>query len=238
MTDDLKARFEQASVDVKGLSKRPSDNDMLASTRSTSRRPRATCPATSPASSTSSARAKYEAWEALQGTSAEGRHAALHRQGPRARRLILVDAPEFRHAAVDRGGLPPGAVRSPAAARAARRRRRASSRPRRPVVAEPARLAAYREVCELPDDGRLPLTYPHVLAGGVHMAMLLHPEFPVRMVGMVHLTNDIELFRPIPATPGWRSIAGSRAAAASRAATSSGWSPRRCGTANWPGGRR
>jgi len=66
------------------------------------------------------------------------------------------------------------------------------------VLADPARLAAYREVCELPDDGLLPLTYPHILAGGVHMAMLLHRDFPVKTVGLVHLTNDIELFAPVP----------------------------------------
>ncbi|MFU8896848.1 MAG: MaoC/PaaZ C-terminal domain-containing protein [Gammaproteobacteria bacterium] len=67
------------------------------------------------------------------------------------------------------------------------------------IQAEPGRLAAYRDVCELPDDGLLPLTYPHILASGVHMAMLLHREFPVRMVGVVHLANDIELFVPLPA---------------------------------------
>jgi len=67
------------------------------------------------------------------------------------------------------------------------------------LVAEPARLAAYGEICQLPDDGQLPLTYPHVLAGGVHMAMLLHREFPIRMVGVVHLANDIELIKPLPA---------------------------------------
>lgn len=68
------------------------------------------------------------------------------------------------------------------------------------VVAEPARLAAYRDACELPDDGHLPLTYPHVLSAGIHMAMLLHRDFPVRMVGLLHLANDIELFRPMPET--------------------------------------
>ena len=67
------------------------------------------------------------------------------------------------------------------------------------VQAAPDRLAAYREVCELPDDGSMPLTYPHVLATGLQMAMLLHPQFPVRMVGLVHLSNDIELLAPLPA---------------------------------------
>lgn len=67
------------------------------------------------------------------------------------------------------------------------------------VIAEPGGLASYQAVCELPDDAHLPLTYPHVLAGGVHMGMMLHPHFPVRMVGLVHLANDIELFTPLPA---------------------------------------
>jgi acyl dehydratase len=66
------------------------------------------------------------------------------------------------------------------------------------LLAEPGRLAAYRDVCQLPDDGFLPLTYPHILSNGVHLAMLLHPAFPLRMVGMVHLANDIELFKPLP----------------------------------------
>jgi acyl dehydratase len=67
------------------------------------------------------------------------------------------------------------------------------------VQAEAGRLAAYQDVCQLPDDGRLPLTYPHILAAGVHMEMLLHRAFPIRMVGMVHIANEIELFKPLPA---------------------------------------
>ena len=67
------------------------------------------------------------------------------------------------------------------------------------MLADPGRLAAYQEVCQLPDDGLMPLTYPHILAGGIHMGMLLHPGFPVKMVGLVHLANEIELFTPLPA---------------------------------------
>lgn len=66
------------------------------------------------------------------------------------------------------------------------------------ALAEPGRLETYREVCQLPDDGCLPLTYPHILANPVHLGMLLHGAFPLRMVGMVHLANDIELFRTLP----------------------------------------
>jgi hypothetical protein len=67
------------------------------------------------------------------------------------------------------------------------------------VQAEAGRLSAYQDVCQLPDDGRLPLTYPHILAAGVHMGMLLHRDFPIRMVGVVHTANEIELFKPLPA---------------------------------------
>lgn len=67
------------------------------------------------------------------------------------------------------------------------------------VQAAPGELQAYRRACALPDDGMLPMTYPHILSGGVHMAMLLHPGFPVKMVGLVHLSNDIELFMALPA---------------------------------------
>lgn len=87
-----------------------------------------------------------------------------------------------------------------------RRPRRLSEEAGRPAIeaevsglrAEPRDLAAYRQVCGLPDLPGLPLTYPHIMAGGVHMAMLLDPAFPVRLLGLVHLANDIELLRPLP----------------------------------------
>ncbi|MEJ2515031.1 MAG: MaoC/PaaZ C-terminal domain-containing protein [Gammaproteobacteria bacterium] len=68
------------------------------------------------------------------------------------------------------------------------------------AVADLAALSRYREVCVLPEDGLLPVAYPHVLTGGLHMAMLLHRAFPVRLPGLVHLANVIEIFEPIPET--------------------------------------
>jgi acyl dehydratase len=65
------------------------------------------------------------------------------------------------------------------------------------VRAHPAALAAYRAVCGCPDDGHLPLAYPHVLAMPAHLAMLTSSIFPVRLPGLVHVANTITRERPI-----------------------------------------
>lgn len=52
-------------------------------------------------------------------------------------------------------------------------------------------LRDYRRVCGFAGDGRLPLTYPHVLAMPLHMAMLTSDAFPVRLLGLVHVRNVI-----------------------------------------------
>ncbi len=44
----------------------------------------------------------------------------------------------------------------------------------------------------------MPPTYPHILATGVHLAMLGSRAFPVRVAGLIHLANRIELLEPIP----------------------------------------
>jgi diazepam-binding inhibitor (GABA receptor modulator, acyl-CoA-binding protein) len=71
MTDDLKARFEQAAADVKGLSQRPSDNDMLALYALYKQATDGDVSGEKPGFFDFVARAKYEAWEALRGTAAE-----------------------------------------------------------------------------------------------------------------------------------------------------------------------
>jgi acyl dehydratase len=58
-------------------------------------------------------------------------------------------------------------------------------------------LARYRAVCAFPADGRLPITYPHVLAAPLHLALLTGPHFPLRPIGLVHLRNRIEALRPV-----------------------------------------
>lgn len=62
---------------------------------------------------------------------------------------------------------------------------------------DPAHLAQYRALCQWKWAG-VPLTYPHLLASGLHLAMLTSEAFPLRLLGMVHLGNRIEQRAPLP----------------------------------------
>jgi acyl dehydratase len=70
-------------------------------------------------------------------------------------------------------------------------------------------LRAYCRVCGEPDNGEtadpiLPLAYPHVIAMPLHLRMLSSPEFPMRVLGLVHLRNRIEQVRPLRASESGR----------------------------------
>jgi acyl dehydratase len=58
-------------------------------------------------------------------------------------------------------------------------------------------LARYRRVCGDSDSAQLPITYPHVLATPVHLAMIACDAFPVSLFGIVHLRNRIVQHRPL-----------------------------------------
>jgi len=66
------------------------------------------------------------------------------------------------------------------------------------VLAGRRHLARYREICGFTDDGCLPITYPHVLAMPLQYAILTHPHFVVRIMGLIHVANDIHQSRPLP----------------------------------------
>jgi hypothetical protein len=52
-------------------------------------------------------------------------------------------------------------------------------------------------VCSFPLKETLPVTYPHLLAFGLHMAIMTDGSFPFPAVGTVHLENSITQHRPI-----------------------------------------
>ncbi|MGE8360974.1 MaoC family dehydratase [Pseudomonas sp.] len=66
-----------------------------------------------------------------------------------------------------------------------------------PVTVDPRHLARYRKVCGFRDDGRLPATYPHVLAFPLQMKLLTDKQFPFPLLGLVHLENRIRVVRQL-----------------------------------------
>lgn len=66
------------------------------------------------------------------------------------------------------------------------------------VCVDAERLRAYRALCGFGDDAGLPITFPHVMVSSMHLALLASPGFPVRLLGLVHLSNRIEALAPLP----------------------------------------
>lgn len=62
---------------------------------------------------------------------------------------------------------------------------------------QPSNLARYREVCVFARTEYLPVTYPHVLAFPLHMAVLTHKRFPLKLLGLIHVRNNITQHRLI-----------------------------------------
>jgi acyl dehydratase len=68
----------------------------------------------------------------------------------------------------------------------------------RPGVAiDREHVAAYAAVCGFAPSDLLPLTYPHMLAFPLHMAIMTDGSFPYPAIGTVHLRNAITRHRPI-----------------------------------------
>ncbi|WP_042432789.1 MaoC/PaaZ C-terminal domain-containing protein [Streptacidiphilus anmyonensis] len=69
----------------------------------------------------------------------------------------------------------------------------------RAVRVDPGRLRRYREVCGHTDAeaDRLPVAYPHLTAFPLSMALMTARQFPLPVLGLVHLANRIEQVRPI-----------------------------------------
>lgn len=60
-------------------------------------------------------------------------------------------------------------------------------------------LARYRRVCGFASTDTLPVTYPHVLAFPLHMAVMTHRRFPLALPGLIHIRNVIAQHRVITA---------------------------------------
>ncbi|MCX2968353.1 MULTISPECIES: MaoC family dehydratase [Streptomyces] len=94
---------------------------------------------------------------------------------------------------------------APLYARAVRPRRRASGPPPRAELLVTARPDArhvrrYARVCGFAEGPWLPLTYPHVVAFPLSMALMARRDFPYPLLGLVHVANRVERVRPLEAT--------------------------------------
>ncbi|NJC69069.1 hypothetical protein HC031_04925 [Planosporangium thailandense] len=69
----------------------------------------------------------------------------------------------------------------------------------REVAVDRAHLARYDRVCGFRLSDELPATYPHVLAFPLAVALMARPDFPLGLVGLVHVANRIEVRRPLTA---------------------------------------
>jgi acyl dehydratase len=65
------------------------------------------------------------------------------------------------------------------------------------VDVDPAAVAAYARVCRFPLADALPVTFPHVLAFPLQVALMVDRSFPLALPGLVHVRNAIDVVRPI-----------------------------------------
>lgn len=65
------------------------------------------------------------------------------------------------------------------------------------VVADPEHLLSYQRLLGEAADDALPAGYVHVLAFPVAMALMVRPDFPLPVAGMVHLANTVTVERTI-----------------------------------------
>lgn len=65
------------------------------------------------------------------------------------------------------------------------------------VAPDHARQRRYAELCGFTDATRLPVTYPHIVAFPLSMALMAARDFPFPLLGLVHLANRVEQLRPV-----------------------------------------
>lgn len=66
------------------------------------------------------------------------------------------------------------------------------------IYTDHKKVAAYAKVCGFTEQSQLlPLSYPHILAFPLHMELMLHKDFPLALMGLVHIRNRIVQYRGI-----------------------------------------
>jgi acyl dehydratase len=67
----------------------------------------------------------------------------------------------------------------------------------RDVRIDTRQLDRYRKLCNYGGGEALPVPYPHILASSLHLQVLTHRAFPFKLLGAVHVRNDVTQTRAI-----------------------------------------
>jgi hypothetical protein len=67
------------------------------------------------------------------------------------------------------------------------------------VSADAGHLAEYAAICGFESIERLPITFPHVMAGALHLHLMTQKSFPFPLLGLVHIRNEIRQQAPLTA---------------------------------------
>ena len=67
----------------------------------------------------------------------------------------------------------------------------------RRVVLSAAHVQRYRDVCSVPAGPELPPAYLHLVAMPMHMQLFVVRNFPVKVLGLIHLRNTIRVLHPV-----------------------------------------
>ncbi len=70
----------------------------------------------------------------------------------------------------------------------------------RALRADPARLAAYNELCGYAESDHLPMLFPQAMATPLFLSLMTRPGFPLPLLGLVHVRNELEQVRPLQAS--------------------------------------
>ncbi len=66
------------------------------------------------------------------------------------------------------------------------------------VRVDRSHLVRYARLCGFPLRDELPVPYPHLLAFPLQLALMGQPDFPLPLVGAVHVANTVTVLRPVP----------------------------------------
>jgi len=66
-----------------------------------------------------------------------------------------------------------------------------------PAPASTGAVNRYRKLCGFEANGLLPVTFPHIMAAPLHMAVLTHEAFPLKLLGAVHMRNVVHQHRSL-----------------------------------------